>query len=163
MNPLLGDIDPGFEARLLHQVDAENVAALEALVFADAWDASRFAELLAQDRFLAVGAVRGPELGGYVTAYNIEGEAEIVNVAVRPDLRGRGVGTRLMCFFLERARAAGMARVFLEVRAGNVAALALYARVGFVRVGARKRYYADSGEDALILAWSGPEGPSCKL
>ncbi len=139
------------------------MAALEALVFADAWDASRFAALLAQDRFLAVGAARGTELGGYVTAYSIEGEAEIVNVAVRSDLRGRGLGARLMRFFLERARAAGMTRVFLEVRAGNVAALALYARAGFVRAGARKRYYADSGEDALILAWSGPEDPACEL
>lgn len=160
---MFGDGDPGFEPRLLRPEDAEAVAALEALVFADAWDASRFAALLAQDRFLAVGAARGTELGGYVTAYSIEGEAEIVNVAVRSDLRGRGLGARLMRFFLERARAAGMTRVFLEVRAGNVAALALYARAGFVRAGARKRYYADSGEDALILAWSGPEDPACEL
>lgn len=159
MIPLLGDTSV-FEPRLLRSVDAEHLAALEAQIFADAWDAPRFAELLAQDRFLAVGVARGTELGGYVTAYSIEGEAEIVNVAVRPDLRGRGVGARLMRFFLERAGAVGIARVFLEVRAGNVAALALYARVGFVRVGARKRYYADSGEDALVLAWSGPEDPA---
>lgn len=144
------------EMRLLRTGDAGSLAALETAVFADAWDGPRFAELLAQDRFVAVGALRGAKLLGYVTAYSIEGEMEIVNVAVRADERGHGLGGRIMRYFLAHAQACGVSRIFLEVRAGNTAAMALYARTGFVRAGVRKRYYADSGEDALILVWAGP-------
>lgn len=144
--------------RPLNTGDAEALAALEAGVFVDAWNASHFGELLVQECFMAVGAMRAEDLLGYVTAYGIEDEVEIVNVAIRADMRGHGLGTRLLRFFLEHVRAMGGRRVFLEVRAGNSVALALYARAGFVHVGVRKRYYADTGEDALILAWPDSHG-----
>lgn len=142
------------DLRPLTGADASDLAALEADIFADSWDASRFVELLASKRFVAFGAVHGTELLAYVTAYSIDGELEIVNVAVRENMRGYGLGTRLVANFLEQARACGVRRVVLEVRAGNAAALALYTRVGFVSVGVRKGYYATPVEDALILAWT---------
>jgi len=123
-------------------------------VFDDAWDEAQFGALLGQERFLAVGAFAGGTLVGYLTGYNLAGELEIVNVAVAPDFRGRGVGLALLRFALAEACRAGAARAVLEVRSGNVAARALYARCGFTRVGLRKGYYTDSGEDALILEWT---------
>jgi ribosomal-protein-alanine N-acetyltransferase len=143
-----------FALRLLGPSDASALAALEAAVFPDAWDATRFAGLLGQERFLAAGAFTAPGLGAYLTAYSVAGELEIVNVAVAPSLRGRGIGRALLQFFLEQGRLAGACRAVLEVRSGNLAARALYASCGFVQVGARRGYYADSGEDALVLEWT---------
>jgi len=89
-----------------------------------------------------------------VTAFSVSGELEIVNVAVLPALRGRGIGRSLLSFFLEQGRLRGVRRAVLEVRDGNMAARTLYGRCGFVQVGVRKAYYAGSGEDALVLEWT---------
>ena len=81
------------------------------------------------------------------------GEAHILNLCVRRDLRGRSVGRQMLMLVLERARQAGMETVFLEVRPSNPHAIALYQSVGFVQVGLRKGYYQAEGgrEDALVL------------
>ena len=146
--------DPAPRPRLLGPEDAPALASLEAKIFDDAWNGRQFAALLGQDRFLAAGAFDEEGLRAYVTAYSLDGELEIVNVAVDPTLRGRGVGTRLMRFFLEQGRLRGAVRAVLEVRSGNAPALALYRGCGFSLAGRRKRYYADSGEDALVLEWT---------
>ena len=142
------------EMRLLGPGDAPALAALEAAVFADPWDADRFSSLLGQDRFFAAGAFSGPSMSAYLTAYMVAGELEIVNVAVAEPLRGRGVGRELLLFCLDRARELGAGRAVLEVRSGNAAARALYKSCGFTQAGVRRGYYADSGEDALVLEWT---------
>lgn len=142
------------ELRLLTPEDAPALAALEAQVFADGWAEERFRDLLGQDRFLGAGAFGPSGLCAYLTAYSVAGELEIVNVAVASPFRGQGVGRVLLRFFLEQGRARGANRAVLEVRSGNAPALALYTGSGFVQVGVRKRYYADSGEDALVLEWT---------
>ena len=146
--------------RLLEPGDAPALAALEAAVFADPWDAARFSSLLGQDRFFAAGAFAGHVLGAYLTAYIVAGELEIVNVAVDAPLRGRGLGRELLRFSLDRARERGAWRAVLEVRSGNAAARALYKSCGFTQAGVRKGYYADSGEDALILEWTADGEPA---
>lgn len=151
-------VETDFELRLLGPSDAPALAALEAAVFPDAWDAARFGRLLGQDRFLAAGAFTASGLCAYLTAYSVAGELEIVNVAVIAAMRGRGIGRALLLYFLEQGRLGGACRAVLEVRSGNVAARALYAGCGFVQVGARKGYYADSGEDALVLEWTACPG-----
>jgi ribosomal-protein-alanine N-acetyltransferase len=96
------------------------------------------------------------ESSGEVAGYGImsygAGEAHILNVCVRHDLRGAGVGRRLMDFLLERARAAQMRDIFLEVRPSNPTAIRLYESLGFTRVGVRKAYYQANGgrEDAWV-------------
>jgi [ribosomal protein S18]-alanine N-acetyltransferase len=92
------------------------------------------------------------EVGGYGIMSYGAGEAHILNVCVRQDLRGAGVGRRLMDFLLERARAAQMQDVFLEVRPSNPTAIRLYESLGFTRVGVRKAYYQANGgrEDAWV-------------
>jgi len=142
------------ELRLLTPQDASALAALEAQVFADGWEEERFRGLLGQDRFLGAGAFGPAGLCAYLTAYSVAGELEIVNVAVAQAFRGQGVGRALLRFFLEQGRLRGAGRAVLEVRSSNAPALALYTGSGFVQVGVRKRYYADSGEDALVLEWT---------
>jgi [ribosomal protein S18]-alanine N-acetyltransferase len=78
-------------------------------------------------------------------------QAHINNLAVRPELRGRGLGTHLLTSIVEEARHLGAASLTLEVRRSNVAAQRLYAKAGFHEAGLRKSYYTQPVEDALIL------------
>jgi ribosomal-protein-alanine N-acetyltransferase len=78
-------------------------------------------------------------------------EAHIATVATHPDFRRQGFGERLLIAALVSARKEGATRAFLEVRAGNEAALALYEKYGFVAAGLRKNYYKDNNEDAILM------------
>jgi ribosomal-protein-alanine N-acetyltransferase len=140
--------------RLLLSEDAAALAQLESEVFPDAWGTEHFAELLEREHFLAAGLFGADEaarLDTYAGGYNLAGELEIVNVAVREELRGRGFGSRVFGFFLREAARRGAVRAVLEVRRENAAARALYASYAFRLIGVRKKYYTDTGEDALVL------------
>src|SRR5262245_15245370 len=99
---------------------------------------------------------RAVEFAGEVAGYGImsqgAGEAHILNICIRADLRSAGIGRRLMDFLLQRAAAAAMQDVFLEVRPSNPIAIRLYESIGFERVGVRKGYYQATGgrEDAWV-------------
>jgi ribosomal-protein-alanine N-acetyltransferase len=96
------------------------------------------------------------ELDGVVVGYGVlsqgAGEAHVLNVCIREDMRCGGLGRRLMEELLEHAREAGMQHAYLEVRPSNPAARQLYESMGFERVGLRKAYYQAPGgrEDALV-------------
>jgi len=78
-------------------------------------------------------------------------ELQVMNLAVQPEARRRGLARFLLGMALARAARAGATRALLEVRAGNAAARALYTGCGFVGLGRRKDYYSDPMEDALVL------------
>jgi ribosomal-protein-alanine N-acetyltransferase len=78
-------------------------------------------------------------------------EAHITLIGIHPNYRRRGLGEAMVFALLRSAWQRGMARATLEVRASNRAALSLYEKFGFQIAGRRRRYYADTGEDALIL------------
>lgn len=86
-------------------------------------------------------------------------EAHITIVAVHPNYQGQGLGQALLYALLEKARQRGMERATLEVRASNQPALLLYEKFGFREAGRRRRYYEDTGEDALILWRGGLQSP----
>ena len=89
-------------------------------------------------------------LGGMILARVTEDEAEILTLAVAPDMRRQGAAGALLAGAMAEARAQAARTMVLEVAIGNAAARALYQRAGFVEAGRRPRYYADGG-DALIL------------
>ncbi len=129
---------------------AARLAALHATAFAAPWDTAAFGALLDQN---GVFVLEDPD--GFILLRAVADEAEILTLAVRPDARRRGLGARLVSEGGTAAAACGARRLFLEVAEGNAAALALYARAGFVGAGRRPGYYARPGgdrEDALILA-----------
>ena len=137
------------------------VAALETLCFPSAWTAQQFVEAWRQDWFAGYGLFLGTELAGYITLSVLAGELEVLNIAIRPEQRGRGLSYPLMSYalhdtlegghLLKKGMApAGWERGVLEVRTGNRPARALYTRLGFVPAGLRRQYYAD-GEDALVM------------
>ena len=84
---------------------------------------------------------------------------KINNIAVHPEFRARGVGTRFLKFLLEYASSQGCREVTLEVRPSNEVALHLYQQAGFVPVGRRKQYYTDTHEDAIVM-WRRIEAPT---
>jgi [ribosomal protein S18]-alanine N-acetyltransferase len=90
-------------------------------------------------------------VAGYVIAHHAADEGEILNLAVSPECRGRGVGRDLVEQVLARLGEAGVAAVYLEVRESNAVARRLYHHLGFQEVGRRAGYYRRPKEDAVIL------------
>ncbi len=88
---------------------------------------------------------------GYAVFWSIAGEAHFLKVTVHPQYRCQGIGGRLLNFSLERCKDAGMKEAFLEVRASNIIAVKFYKRFGFREVGARKGYYPDNKENAILM------------
>lgn len=101
------------------------------------------------------GEFRVGLLDGEVVAYGgiwlLVDEAHVTTVAVRSDLRRMGIGRRLVVELMRLARERGMVCATLEVRAGNTAAIELYADLGFTTAARRKGYYPDNREDALVM------------
>jgi ribosomal-protein-alanine N-acetyltransferase len=131
--------------------DVSLVAAVERASYQFPWSEGVFRDCV------RVGYLcRVVESGGEVAGYGImsfgAGEAHVLNICIRHDLRGFGVGRKLMDYLLDRAREEYMQDVFLEVRPSNTAAIAMYESMGFERIGVRKSYYqANHGrEDALV-------------
>jgi len=142
--------------------DVAQVGAVERASYQFPWSEGIFRDCL------RVGYLcRVADLDGEIVAYGVvamgAGEAHILNLCVRADLRGRSIGRQMLMLLLERSRQAGMDAVFLEVRPSNPYAIALYQSVGFVQVGLRKGYYQapDNGrEDALVLKLDLTDGRS---
>lgn len=88
---------------------------------------------------------------GYIISWLVEDELHIGNIAVAPELQGAGLGRAVLARCLSEAAACGVVRASLEVRASNERAIALYGKNGFIPVAMRKRYYSDSGEDAIVM------------
>jgi ribosomal-protein-alanine N-acetyltransferase len=128
--------------------DQAALAALHAAAFppAEAWGAEAMALMLEMPG--AFGLWRPG--AGLILARAAAGEAEVLTLAVLPSGRRRGLGTALLAGAMQGAVLRGATAMFLEVAAGNAAALALYRASGFAEVGRRRRYYAD-GADALVM------------
>jgi ribosomal-protein-alanine N-acetyltransferase len=130
--------------------------AMHAASFHRGWDETEFRALLADPTVVSAAAVdgRSGRLLSFVLSRRALDEAEILTIVVDRAARGAGVGGRLLADHMARLKAGGVRALFLEVDAGNKAALALYARAGFVKVGERKGYYATGAgpaATALIL------------
>jgi ribosomal-protein-alanine N-acetyltransferase len=129
-----------------------SVVRIEEAAYPRPWSDTLFLSELAQrsSRRYTVGTI-GPIVVGYVGLMVVEDDGHITTLTVDPDWHHRGIGTVLL---LDAARAApglGVRHLTLEVRVGNEPAQALYRRFGFAPVGVRKNYYAETGEDAIIM------------
>lgn len=104
-----------------------------------------------------------PTLIGLGCLWAILEEAHITILAIHPRFQGQGLGQALLWALLTKAHYRQLERATLEVRDSNLAAVSLYNKFGFKEAGRRKRYYKDTGEDALIMWRSGIEKPEFKL
>lgn len=135
----------------MEQRHVPQVAALEALCFPDPWSEKSVSSELTNPLAYWLVALEGELLAGYVGSQTVMDESDMMNIAVHPDFRHRGIAEALIRALTEGLCARGSHSLTLEVRASNEAAHGLYAKLGFVQVGRRPRYYLNPREDADIL------------
>ena len=127
------------------------VAELEKLCFSAPWSANSIAHELTTDYSFWLVAEDDGTVVGYIGSQIAFPEADVMNVAVRPEYRRRGVGQILVEALSTHLRNIDCESLTLEVRASNAPAIALYEKLGFAQVGRRPGYYRNPKEDALIL------------
>ena len=127
------------------------VAELERLCFADPWSEKSVASELDNKWALWLVAVEDDRVTGYIGSQTSIDETDVMNVAVHPDFRRRGIAESLIIRLVDELKMRGSHALMLEVRASNTPAIALYEKLGFRQVGCRKNYYRNPKEDALIL------------
>ncbi len=135
--------------RQLAYADLPRVLAIERRAFPTPWSLAMFVLELSKPSGICLAAIDGAELGGYLICARYDQAYHLMNIAVDPDRRRRGIARALLDAMIERAGAD--ANFTLEVRVSNAAAITLYESYGFRSVGTRRRYYQDTGEDALIM------------
>ena len=127
------------------------VAELEKLCFSDPWSENSVASELKNKLSLWLVALEENTVVGYIGSQTVIDETDMMNVAVHPDHRRKGIAKALVCALVEELKAAGSRCLTLEVRASNEPAKTLYEKLGFQQVGRRPNYYRNPKEDALIL------------
>lgn len=147
-----------YQIRPMRWADIEAVVPLELKLFATdpPWTAEQFRSELAgvpDTRWYVVAEPAGHagQLAGYAGLLFSGETADVQTLAVSPEHQRRGLGTSLLDAVIAEACARGARELLLEVRADNVAALALYARHGFVRIARRRGYYGAGRYDGLVL------------
>src|SRR5262245_44237887 len=150
--PELLATSPEVSLRTMTESDVLHVVAIERAAYQFPWSEGIFRDCLRVGYVCRVAWV-GEEIIGYGVMSVGAGEAHILNLCVNAHFRCRGVGRRMLEYLVERARSAGMAEAFLEVRPSNTAAIRLYQSMGFEQVGIRRGDYQAVGgrEDASVL------------
>lgn len=147
----------GVTLRRATSVDLDAITEIEAATFTDPWSHNAFALAVhAHDTICMIaedGCADRPGLVGYSVLRRAADEAELLNLAVSRSHRRLGIGAMLLTRALDDAGQLGARAVFLEVRASNHVARALYAGAGFEQAGRRQQYYRRPVEDALILRY----------
>ena len=127
------------------------IAELEKICFSDPWSEKSIASELENELALWLVALEGDTVAGYIGSQTVVGETDMMNVAVHPDYRRKGIAEALVSQLVEELKALDSHSLTLEVRASNEPAQKLYEKLGFVLVGKRPRYYHNPKEDAYIL------------
>ena len=127
------------------------VAELEKMCFHDPWSEASIASELRNPLACWLVAVEGGAVVGYVGSQTVIDTTDMMNIAVHPDFRRRGIAQMLVEQLVAKLKARQSLRLMLEVRSSNMGAQALYEKMGFTQVGLRKNYYRNPKEDALIL------------
>ena len=146
--------DPGeFAYSRACRAHLQDIIKIERLCFAEPWPATAFIDELSDERacyFVATSS--GGDVVGFCGYWHVVDEAHIMNIAVIPSARRRGVGRGLLRVALDDAVARGMRVAFLEVREDNASAIALYGQFGFTQCGFRENYYEKENKSAVVMS-----------
>ncbi|MEI8132462.1 MAG: ribosomal protein S18-alanine N-acetyltransferase [Leptolinea sp.] len=157
MNVFANPISAGLTLRSMTLDDLPQVYRIELDSFTLPWPFSSYVFELTESNvsrcFVAatMDANAHKKILGMIVLYLIEDEAHVATFAVHKDFRHEGIGWRLLHYSLMEVVKFGATHAFLEVRATNHSAIDLYDKFGFISVNVRKKYYADNGEDALLM------------
>lgn len=127
------------------------IAQLEKLCFSDPWSENSIAYELTSRLSYWLVAVENGEVVGYIGSQSVLGESDMMNVAVHPEHRRKGIAEALIAALSAGLKERGNVCLTLEVRASNTPAITLYDKLGFTQVGQRPNYYRNPKEDALIM------------
>ena len=141
-----------FEIEKMRKKHIEKIAELEKVCFSQPWsEVSLREELNKNNSNFLVAVSEGHMVVGYVGFYFVLDEGYITNIAVVPNLRRCGIAKKLIVKIVEFAQLRRLKFISLEVRKSNVAAISLYEKFGFLKVGLRKSFYSLPQEDAIIM------------
>lgn len=135
----------------MNESHVRQIAELEKLCFNDPWSENSIASELSNKLSLWLVAIEDDKVVGYVGSQTVLGETDMMNIAVHPDYRKKGIGTALIVGLIGALEKRGSHSLMLEVRISNEVAISVYRKLGFDEVGRRKNYYRNPKEDALIL------------
>ena len=127
------------------------IAELEKICFNDPWPDQSIRSELTNPLSLWLVAIEDDRVVGYVGSQSVLGEADVMNVAVSPAHRRRGLAVSLLSDLVKKLAENEVHSLTLEVRVSNEPAVSLYEKLGFIQVGRRPNYYRNPKEDALIL------------
>lgn len=137
------------------------VSKLENACFSTPWSEKSIREEMNNEWAFWLTAMEGDTLLGYIgIQFGLDG-GDIMTVATEPELRGKGIGKKLVLAAVERLQEKHLSYLTLEVRPSNLPAIALYESLGFREVGRRKKYYRDPVEDALLMTKFFEEEATC--
>jgi [ribosomal protein S18]-alanine N-acetyltransferase len=134
---------------LAHLAD---ILDIERVSFPSPWGRESFEHEVRNPLSRFWGILSDNGLVAYICFWVAAGEIHLMNIAVHPEMRKRGSGRALMDKLVQTGVEEGVRKIWLEVRPSNEAARTLYSRTGFTEVGWRRRYYADTGEDAIVMS-----------
>ena len=136
---------------IMNASHVDQIARLEKICFSDPWSENSIASELDNKLAFWLVAAEGENVVGYIGSQTVMDETDMMNVAVHPDFRRKGIAETLVNALVENLQKMGSHCLTLEVRASNAPAIALYEKLGFSEIGRRKNYYRNPREDALIL------------
>jgi len=139
--------------RAAAEPDIDQLLEIEKQSFSMPWSKKMFLhELYLPFSYNRVAELKSDlSIAGFIFCWLSPPEASIMSIAVKPDLRRRGLGAFILAKALHDLKERDTREAYLEVRPGNAAAQALYKSFGFVQVGLRPRYYTDTNEDAIVM------------
>ncbi|MDL2260120.1 ribosomal protein S18-alanine N-acetyltransferase [Deltaproteobacteria bacterium OttesenSCG-928-K17] len=143
-------IPSAFQLVRLAEADLPGVIELEKEAYAQPWTAENFIGEFQRRITLPLGFKNAGQVVAHCFFWLLPPEIHLLNVAVKPEFRRLGLARRLLEAMVVIGRRGGAETVFLEARAGNIAAIRLYESIGFITAGRRPGYYED-GEDALLM------------
>lgn len=135
----------------MQEHDLPEVLEIERISFPTPWSETAFVNEIHKSYAFTRVALSDDTLIGYICVNHVLNEAHILNLAVHPDFRRRGIGTMLMQTALKELQKKECRVFYLEVRFSNSGAIMFYERFGFRTAGIRKRYYVSPAEDAALM------------
>jgi ribosomal-protein-alanine N-acetyltransferase len=140
--------------RPMQKIDLPQVMAIEKQSYEFPWTEGIFNDCL-KKQYLSTLYINNKQILAYTVSQFVVDECHLLNLCVRKEDRGRGVGKMMVKYLINQARQNDMGSIFLEVRISNEAAIHLYEKLGFNEIGRRRDYYPSNNgrEDALVLAY----------
>ncbi len=148
---MIEEVSNDVKIRFMKRNDLDRVLLIEQLSFPTPWAVEAYLSELNNDFASYFVLTDEEEVVGYTGMWLFAGESHVTTIAIHPDCRSRGYGRLLLLYLIEYSILHGADTMILEVRVSNEYALKLYSSMGFNKIGIRRNYYKEIGEDAIVM------------